>query len=109
MAKSKATGHHGSWFALVDGEKLPCVHKHWWAGQRYNDSQVRPGSPKSDELVAAILEKKRVVLTSDDPYAADRGTGFIRTGYIAEYAVDDVEFDSAGLRFRFVARLKDLQ
>ena len=110
MTKSKATGKRGSWFADVDGQSLPCVHKHWWKGGRYDDPQIMPGSPKDEELVAAIQQHGRVVLTNDSPYDAGEGkTGFTRTGYIAVYSVDDITFDQKGLRFRFVSRLKELK
>lgn len=108
MAKTKAKGRRGSWFADVEGESLPCVHKFWWKADRYNDPNVKPGSAKDEELVAAIKAAGRVVLTNDTPYEADGKTGFTRTGYIAVYSVDDVIFDHDGLRFRFVARLQEL-
>lgn len=108
MKKWKAKGHRGSWFAELDGESLPCVHKHWMVGLTHNDPQVKPGDPQSDQLVAAIVQARRVILTNDNPHVAERGTGFTRTGYVAEYGVDEIEFDSAGLRFRFVSRLREL-
>lgn len=110
MTKKKATGKRGSWFADVDGESLPCVHKHWWKGGRYDDPQVKPGSPKDEELVTAIEQLGRVVLTDDTPYDAGEGkTGFTRVGYIAVYSVADIVFDESGLRFRFLSRLQDLK
>lgn len=106
----RASGTRGSWFAIVDREALPCVHKHWWCNGSYNDPELRP-SPKADQLVEAIRNVKKVILTADDVLsgAGDGGeTGFTRAGYIAVYSVDDVEFDEAGLRFRFVERLVKL-
>ena len=29
METKKAKGSRGSWFAVVDGETLPCVHEYW--------------------------------------------------------------------------------
>ena len=112
VEKKKAIGFRGSWFADVDGESLPCVHKHWWAsGGRYDDPGLQPGMPKGDELAAAIAAKKRVILTNDMASFDDDGKviGFDRTGYIAIYSVDGIEYDEAGLRFKFVKRLDDLK
>lgn len=112
VGKKKAVGSRGSWFADVDGELLPCVHKHWWAsGGLYDDPGLRPGMPKGDELVVAIRAAKRVVLTSDTATFGGAGevVGFERTGYIAVYEVDAIEYDEAGLRFKFVKRLDHLK
>jgi len=112
VEKKKAIGFRGSWFADVDGETLPCVHKHWWApGGRYDDPGLQPGMPKGDELVASIAAEKRVILTSDEASLDDDGkvVGFRRTGYIAVYSVDGIEFDAAGLRFKFLKRLCELK
>ena len=112
MDKKKAIGLRGSWFADVEGETLPCVDQHWWAaGGRYDDPGLQPGKPKGDELVEAIAAKKRVILTNDEASFDDAGkvVGFRRTGYIAVYSVDGVEFDEAGLRFKFVRRLFELK
>lgn len=109
MQKAKAAGARGSWFAEVDGERLPCVHKYWWKNGRYDDTGLRAG-PKADELVDAIRSRKRVILTDDIPEHDSQGrlTGFTRNGYIAVYSVDEVDFDDSGLRFRFIKRLLDL-
>jgi hypothetical protein len=112
MDKRRAIGFRGSWFAEVDGEILPCVHQHWWAaGGRYDDPGLQPGAPKSDELAIAILAKKRVILTTDVASVDDEGNvvGFQRTGYVAVYSVAGIEFDKAGLRFKFVKRLFELK
>ena len=110
MAKKKAIGARGDWFAEVDGERLPCVHKFWWekGTLAYNDTKLGSG-PKPDELFEAIKELKRVILTDDIPkFEGSEVIGFERAGYIAIYAVDDVEFDANGLRFKFKKRLDDL-
>lgn len=107
----KAIGTRGSWFAVVEREALPCVHKYWWRNGFYNDTGLRP-SQKTNELVEAIRNVKKVILTDDEinPGAGDGGTiVFNRVGYIAVYSVDDIEFDDAGLRFRFKDRLADLR
>ncbi|WP_143062066.1 hypothetical protein [Faunimonas pinastri] len=107
MQKIKATGQRGSWFARADGEKLPCVHKHWWRGGRYHDPFARPGEKKWDELIDAIRTGKRVILTDDD-VSAD-SSEFRRKGYIAVFAVSDVHVDETGLHFSMDARLKELK
>ncbi len=111
MVAKKAVGHHGSWFAVVGGESLPCVHDYWWvAGALYNDTGLQP-IQKANDLVDAIMKKKRVILTKDKPTLDPDGklAAFERTGYVAIYSVDEVEFDAAGLRFKFVKRLEDLE
>jgi hypothetical protein len=109
MAK-KAVGERGSWFARVDGERLPCVHEQWWkkeVGQLYHDQLVRPGERQCEEFVAAIRAQRRVVLTrSKHRHGADQAAE--RDGYIAVFEVDDIEFDDDGLRFRFTKRIDEL-
>jgi hypothetical protein len=112
MEPKKAIGSRGSWFAKVDGESLPCVHEYWWVkrdqSRRYNDHLLQ-SSPQNDAFVAAIKDTRRVILTSDKPHSVDNPAPFERTGYIAVWAVDDVEFDDNGLRFRFVDRVCSLK
>src|ERR1700730_9351791 len=110
MDTKKAIGARGDWFADVDGERLPCVHKYWWENRTYNDKKLRSG-PKATELVEAIKELKRVILTDDITTFEEDEEGsvrFVRTGYIAVWAVDDIEFDANGLRFKFKKRLAHL-
>ena len=108
----KATGSRGSWFATVDGELLPCVHEYWWVKRdktRRYDDRLLTSSRQSGELVAAIKEKRRVILTKDKPYSPENPAPFTRTGYIALWTVEDIEFDENGLRFRFVDRECELE
>lgn len=110
MGKKKAIGARGSWFAAVDGELLPCVHSYYWQSPaRYHDPDLQD-TPKAVELVKAIQEKRRVILTKDNPVFDDfdRVT-FQRTAYVAVFSVGGVEFDSSGLRFTFLKRVEDLQ
>jgi len=111
----KATGQRGSWFAKVDGEQLPCVHKYWLKKLDYHDPYVREvdGLPASkvSEFVDAIQSGKRVVLTDDTPHMGPEGypTGFTRKAYVAIYQVEHVQYDETdGLRFRLAKRLDDL-
>ncbi len=112
MDKKRAVGSHGSWFAVVDGESLPCVHECWWesGATRYNDKFLEQ-TQQARDLVNAIEDKKRVILTKDKTVFDPDGkpVGIERIGYIAIYSVDEVVFDSAGLRFKFLKRLVNLE
>lgn len=120
LTPAKAKGSIGSWFATVEGESLPCVHKHWTKGiwPLHHDPFQRHGADtqaKIDELVDAILRLKRVILTDDVPKFGknDEVVGFDRKrkgGYIAIYAVEDVTYSqSDGLRFRLTDRIRELE
>ena len=112
-ATKKAIGTIGSWFATVEGKKLPCVHKHWstpWPN--YNDPEARPGILDFDDLVAAIKETGVAILQKDkQPYKnAEDKTVLMRDGYIAVFRIDkeSIFLDQDGLRFRFIDRVFDL-
>lgn len=108
MAKKRATGVRGSWFATVDSETLPCVHKHWWSNRSYNDTGLEDG-PKARELAEAIRHTGKVVLTDDEVEVEDgRVIGFRRKSYISVDRVGPVTQDEHGLRFEFLSRLHDL-
>ena len=112
MANCKAIGERGSWFATVNGERLPCVHKHWIKFTHHCDPGYVEGERQWDELFAAIMEGKKIIVTKDDVESRpDRksGAGFTRTGYVAVFAVDNVTADESGLRFDLKNRLCDLQ
>lgn len=113
MGSKKAIGQRGSWFAKVDGISIPCAHKYWLNGLHYHDpfTAHTAGQDKIDELVQAIKEVGKVVMTDDKPERNSVGevVGFVRLGYIALYAVEDVSYDHAGgLRFRIAKRLENL-
>lgn len=112
VPKLKATGQRGSWFAEVDGEFIPCAHKHWTrtapGSMTYDDPHFSPETEaKWEPFVAALKAGKRAILTSDD--VTNEGHAFERTGYIALYAIDDVEIVGENLRFRFTKRLAELE
>ncbi|TPI49936.1 hypothetical protein FJW05_02395 [Mesorhizobium sp. B2-9-1] len=115
MQTAKAKGHRGSWFATVDGEDLPCVHKYWVKGLLHHDRFQRHGYANSLqilELVQAVRNGQRVILTDDKPLfdAAGNLIGFERKGYIAVYAVDDVTYSpEEGLKFQLVERIRNLE
>ena len=56
--KIKATGSRGSWFAEVEGEKLPFVHAPWCSKSGYHDPFVKPGDPTCDEFIETIRKGK---------------------------------------------------
>jgi hypothetical protein len=103
--KKKAVGIRGSWFADVDGERLPCVHKHWWRNGVYHDPNAVPGEKKWDDFILAIQQRKRVILTDDEPWT---GGAFVRKGYIAIWDVDNVRIEGSDLTFKFTNRVIDL-
>jgi hypothetical protein len=112
MAKARAVGERGSWFAKVNGERLPCVHKYWVKGLHHCDPGYIEGEKQWMELVEAIRQKSKVILTKDDKTTEvekKSGAAFSRTGYIAVYSVANVEADELGLRFELTDRICDLQ
>jgi hypothetical protein len=103
--KDKAIGSHGSWFAKIRDESLPCLHRHWVHGLDYCDPHCVVGDPKWDEYVAALKSTKKAILTTDH---VEDGP-FRRTGYVAVFAIDDVSVEGSNLRLRLVDRLADLE
>lgn len=116
METKKAVGRQGWWFAEVDGEALPCIHKHWLKGTTYHDPFERHEGKNKDhrivEAVDAIKAKRRVILTDDyaDINQDGKVRGFERKNYIAIFEVDDIQYTlQDGLRFRLTRRLCNLQ
>lgn len=103
----KAFGRHGSWFASVNDEILPCIHNYWFKAGVYDDPNCDPKGKKWSDLIDALRTKKRAVVTLDKP--KDDGKGFDREGYIAVFSIDDVEVDGTHLRLRLVDRLINLK
>jgi hypothetical protein len=114
LKKKQATGHRGSWFAKVDSEPLPCVHKYWLTRMEYHDPFRRHDgreNAKINELVEAVKECGKVILTDDEVSFDAFGNviGFKRTRYIGVFRVSDVRYDEVdGLRFILVERLCSL-
>lgn len=119
MEIKKAVAVGRTWFAIVEGEKLPCVHHKWWTNigglRRYSDPGLAPG-PKYDAFVNAIRETRKVVLTqdkvislNDKPTTAENPTAFKRLDYIAVWTIDDIDFDETGLRFTFIDKVCELK
>jgi hypothetical protein len=109
---AKAIGERGSWFASVDGERLPCVHRHWINGTTHLDPCLDLTNSKFVELVDGIRESGKIVLTNDEVTGdpdTDEGMTFVRSGYIAVFSVDNLTTDNGGLQFELKERLLDLR
>ena len=97
-----AKGNRGSWFAEVDGERLPCIHEYWLKNGRYNDPGCMPSSGRWPKFIKgvrdgrAILTRSRVTNDSSNK----SGKRVARTGYIGVVRIADVEADNKSLRFR---------
>ncbi|MDX2074625.1 MAG: hypothetical protein SFX19_09735 [Alphaproteobacteria bacterium] len=106
----KAKGKRGSWFAVVGGEYLPCVHEEWyhWNNGKpyYLDEGIKLGIRQWDELVDALKNKKRAILTKDR-WSENRN--FERIGYIAVWEIDNILAVNNELRFDFIRRISDLK
>jgi hypothetical protein len=112
VAKTKAVGERGSWFAKVNGERLACVHKHWISGTHHCDPGYIEGESQWPDLLTTIKETGKVIVTKDDliPQPEKKsGMAFNRTGYIAVFSVDNIEADETGLKFDLKSRICDLQ
>ncbi|WP_353227045.1 hypothetical protein [Novosphingobium sp.] len=110
--KKKAFGERGSWFATVDGERLPCVHFHWIKGLHHCDPGYIDGVAPWPKFVDAIRQMRKVIVTKDKPIREQDGKSglqFERIGYIAVFSVDNIQTDEEGLKFELKDRLYDLQ
>lgn len=106
MARLKAIGERGTWYATVAGERLPCVH----------DAQMQPDKTyratkvtdaRHDDLLEAIVRSgKLVVRKSTRP---NENASWTSNGYVGLFEVADAQIVDDVLTFRFVKRLADLQ
>jgi hypothetical protein len=103
---AKAIGQRGSWFANVDGERLPCVHEYFYEKSRYR-SPAPENDPQHVALIEAIQATGKVILTKDKVHGD--GEGFERLAYIAVFSVDEIVWENNVLTFRFKERLRDLK
>lgn len=107
MKKQKAVGSRGSWFATVDGEKLPCVHQHWISGATHRTEKgIDLANPQLSELVEAIRVGKKVVVTKDE--VQGDGDGFTRLGYVAVFKIDNLVARDGLLQFDLIERVCNL-
>lgn len=107
MVVRTARGERGSWFATVNGERLPCVHKYWLKDGRYRALRAPLNDPKHIDLVTAIRAGRKVILTKDK--VQGDGLAFERDGYISVWRVDDIVWENDTLEFRFVEKVDDLK
>lgn len=96
-SKGRPVGHHGSWFAEYQGQRLPCVHAKWQKRGRYHDPHATLGNAKFRSLFSAICSLRRVIVTADRELKDGQ---FRRTGYVAVREVISAELDGKGLRLR---------
>ena len=106
--QKKAVGQQGSWFATVDGERLPCVHQHWVHSDNgtlhYCDPiPNRETNPKYPDYFKEIESCGMVILTKD------KVPEWQRLGYIAVFRIDNFRLDETGLNFDLIERVCNLQ
>ena len=101
----KPKGQMGSWFAIWNGEKFPCVHERWTRGTwpEYVDPEV-DDQPEWAPFIAALQEGHKALLTTSE--IPPDGGAWHRTGYIALYEIEGVRREGDVLRFKFVRRLQ---
>ena len=71
----------------------------------YNDTGIY-GLPRADRYVEALRDKNIVILRKRKP---GDDAKWESAGYIAKFAIDDIEYDQQGLRFKFGTRLQELK
>lgn len=103
---SKARGGIGRWYATVEGRELPCVHKCFWSGGIYRDPNFKPDAFKWQDLYERLQATKEVIITTDE--IVD-GQPVARLGYVAVFAVSDVEARDGVLSFVTGDRLCELE
>jgi hypothetical protein len=86
----KAHRTRESWYADVDGERLPVVHEYWLKKGNYNDPEATPSEPRFVEFVELVKKSGMVILQKDkDPKHNAKGqTVLMSDGYIAVFKVD---------------------
>lgn len=109
---AKAIGERGSWFAKVDGRRLPCIHAKRLSGMTYTDPFDREEvAHKVDEFIAALKSEKRAILTDGTPIKNPAGkiVGWERSSYVAVFRIDDIRYDKiGGLQMELVERVSNL-
>ena len=101
----KAKGVRGTWYAEVNGERLPCIH----------DKNMKNGlyrAPKADDdrhaqLLADIVDTGKVIMRKSE--RDDESQPWTSKGYIAVWSVSDAKIEDGELTFQFVDRLMDLK
>ena len=102
---AKAIGTRGSWYATVNGERLPCVHQ---ANMQSNLTYLatRVSDAPHDKLFAAINDAGKVIVRKS--VRTSDGNSWDAKGYVAVWSVTDLKVENDVLTFRFIDRLVDL-
>ena len=106
MARLKAIGERGAWYATVVGERLPCVHD----AQMLPDGTYRAtktGDARHDDLLKAIQRSGKVIVRKSTRPNDD--APWTSKGYVGNFEVADAKIVEDILTFRFVKRLDELQ
>lgn len=114
LAKKKATGRRGSWFASVDGICYPVLHSYWYSQKQYHDVNMTPAfcdkNPKAQDFIKALLSGDKAILAKSGPSNPDDTLEhFVRRGYIALFVYEFVSYDVDGLKLSLKERLVDLE
>ncbi|MBL9065398.1 MAG: hypothetical protein JNN10_03795 [Sphingopyxis sp.] len=102
---AKAKGIRGTWYAEVNGEKLPCIHD-----KNMKDGEYRAPNADDDrhrKLLNDIVRTGRVVMRKS--VREDDSQPWTAIGYVAVWSVADAKIENGMLTFRFVDRLIDLK
>ena len=113
----KAVGQRGSWFAVVDGERLPVLHNYWVRREGgdlvYHDVNLIPelcDTAQRREFMETLRDGTHAVLAKSGPSDPnDTMKPFVRSSYIAVFAYEFLSHDDHGLRLRLTDRTKDLK
>lgn len=106
MNRLKAVGERGSWYATVQGERLPCVHQaNMHPDGMYRARKVSDAS--HDQLLAAIKSAGKVIVRKS--VRQSDSESWVAKGYVAVFEVADPEIVNDEFRFRFVRRIAELQ
>ena len=106
MASVRIRGERGSWYADVEGERLPCVH----------DKNMKPGGwyrapadadPSHLALLEAIRSCGRVVVRKSERISDD--AAWESKGYIGVFDVADAIIEDGEFQFRFLRRTHDVR
>jgi hypothetical protein len=106
MQTFKAVGRRGNWFATINDEQVPCAW-HWWlTGMHYCDLGAKPGKGKWVKYIDAIRRGKKVALTGKKE---TKNGKWERHGYIALFAIENLNATADGLEFDLIGRLANLK
>ena len=110
---AKPVGKRGEWFAVWEGQKLPCVHDCWTTftreqGMTYNDPYLSE-NPKWGPFLKAIEEGRRVILTRDRMVDGQPSGRLSQDGYVAVWDVRDVVVANGALSFAYDTKVAEIR